>query len=212
MGTSTDPVGNGYVASLAHPGGNTTGLASSQDDYAPKQLQLLAMLVPNLSRIGFLVNPNNPFHVPLLKLAQEAVRNAGITLVQAEIRDRQDVERAFALLTNERVGAVLSSGDAVFFSARQPIVEIALRSRLPTMFSQREYVEAGGLMSYRRKALLIYIGALHSMWQNSQGAAPADLPIQQPTKLYVVINRKTADVLGCTIPIELLATADEVIE
>ena len=156
MGTSTDPVGNGYVASLAHPGGNTTGLASSQDDYAPKQLQLLAMLVPNLSRIGFLVNLNNPFHVPLLKLAQEAVRNAGITLVQAEIRDRQDVERAFALLTNERVGAVVSSGDAVFFSQRQPIVEIALRSRLPTMFSQREYVEAGGLMSYGESLADLY--------------------------------------------------------
>ena len=175
-------------------------------------LQLLAMLVPNLSRIGFLVNPNNPFHVPLLKLAQEAVRNAGITLVQAEIRDRQDVERAFALLTNERVGAVLSSGDAVFFSQRQPIVEIALRSRLPTMFSQREYVEAGGLMSYGESLADLYRRAAFYVAKIFQGAAPADLPIQQPTKLYVVINRKTADVLGLTIPIELLATADEVIE
>jgi putative ABC transport system substrate-binding protein len=106
-------VGSGYVTSLAHPGGNTTGLASSQDEYAPKQLQLLAILVPNLSRVGLLVNPNNPF--PLLKLAREAAQKVGVTVAPAEIQDRQDIEKAFALLTNERVSAVLSSGDALFF-------------------------------------------------------------------------------------------------
>jgi putative tryptophan/tyrosine transport system substrate-binding protein len=212
MATSTDPVGSGYVASLAQPGGNTTGLASSQDDFAPKQLQLLTMLVPNITRVGFLLNPNNPFHGRLLKIAQQAAEKAGLLVLPAEIRRPEDIARAFAMLTNEGVGGVLLTGDGLFFSQRQRIAEIALETRLPAIFAQREYVEAGGLMSYGESLADLYRRAAFYVAKILKGAKPADLPIQQPTKFFIVINRKTADALALTIPLQLLVLADEVIE
>ncbi len=204
MGNSTDPVGSGYVASLAHPGGNITCLASSQDDVVPKQLDLLAMLVPNLARIGF--------HLLVLKIAQEAAGKAGIVLVPAQMRNAQDTASAFAMLTNEQVGAVVLTGDPLFLSQRQRIAEIALKARLPTIFTQREYVEAGGLMSYGGSLADLYRQAAFYVDKIFKGAKPADLPIQQPTRFFMVINRKTADALALTIPLQLLVLTDEVIE
>jgi putative ABC transport system substrate-binding protein len=212
LGTSTDPVSSGYAASLARPGGNTTGLASSQDDIAPKQLQLLAMLEPALTHIGFLLNPDNPFHLLMLKIAQGTAQKAGLMVVPAEARNPQDVASAFEMLAHERVGAVMVRGDALFFSQRQRIAEIALRVRLPTIFAQREYVEAGGLMSYGESLADLYRRAAFYAAKILKGAKPADLPIQQPTRFFVVINRKTADALTLTIPLQLLVLADEVIE
>jgi putative ABC transport system substrate-binding protein len=212
MGSSTDPVGSGYVASLAHPGGNITGLASSQDDIAPKQLELLAMLVPHLARVGFLVNPDNSLHHLVLKIAHGAGQKAGLMLVPAEMRNPQDVPSAFTMLTNEHVGAVLLSGDPLFFSQRQRIAEFALKARLPTIFPRREYVEAGGLMSYGESLADLYQRAAFYVDKIFKGAKPADLPIQQPTRFFTVINRKTADALALTIPLQLIVLADEVIE
>src|SRR5262249_22459947 len=148
MGYSTDPVGNGFVASLAHPGGNTTGLASSSDDAIPKQLELLAMTIPNLSRIGFLVNPDSPNYLPVLKGAIAAGEKAGITLVLMEARNPKEVDAAFAALRRENVGAIVVLSDGFLLSQRQRIAQLALRERLPSMFPQREFAEAGGLMSY----------------------------------------------------------------
>ena len=209
---STDPVGNGFVASLAHPGGNVTGLATSQDDTAPKQLELLGKAVPNLSRVGVLVNPASPNITSVMKAAEAAAHNAGVDLVSAEARNQSEIKQAFDALSGKHVGALMVISDSLFQSYRKDISALALSHRLPSMFAQREYVEAGGLISYgehyrdffRRSA--IYVDKIF------KGAKPADLPVEQPTRFYLVLNSNTAKALGLDIPPTLLALADEVIE
>ena len=212
MGYSTDPVGNGFVASLARPGGNTTGLASSSDDASPKQLELLAMTIPNLSRVGLLVNPDSPNYLPVLKNAMTASQKAGMTLVSVEARNPEEVETAFAALRRENVGAILVVSDGFLLSQRQRIAQLALRERLPSMFQQREFAEVGGLMSYGESLLEFYRRAASYVDKIFKGAQPGDLPIEQPARFNLVINRNTADVLGITIPSQVYVFADEVIE
>ena len=209
---STDPVGNGFVASLARPGGNTTGLASSLDDVIPKQMELLATAVPNLSRIGLLSNSGNPNTFPVLKGAQAAAQKAGFVLVSVEAGNPEELENAFATLTSERVGAVVVMSDAFFSSQRQRIVDLALSGQLPTIFAQREYAQSGGMMSYGESLFEFHRRAASFVDKIFKGANPADLPIEQPTRFNLVINRKTADMLGITIPPQLYIFADEVIE
>jgi len=212
MGYSTDPVGNGFVASLARPGGNTTGLASSSDDASPKQLELLAMTIPNLSRVGLLVNPDSPNYLPVLKNAMTASQKAGMTLVSVEARNPEEVETAFAALRRENVGAILVVSDGFLLSQRQRIAQLALRERLPSMFQQREFAEVGGLMSYGESLLEFYRRAASYVDKIFKGAQPGDLPIEQPARFNLVINRNTADALGITIPSQVYVFADEVIE
>ena len=212
MGYSIDPVGNGFVASLARPGGNTTGLASSSDDASPKHLELLAMTIPNLSRIGLLVNPDSPNNLPVLNGAMAAGQKAGITLVPVEARNPEEVETAFAALRRENVGAILVVSDGFLLSQRQRIAQLALRERLPSIFHQREFAEVGGLMSYGESVFEFYRRAASYVDKIFKGARPGDLPIEQPTRFNLVINRITADVLGITIPPQVYAFADEVIE
>jgi len=212
MAYSTDPVGNGFVASLARPGGNITGLTGSSDDSAPKQLELLAAVVPNASRIGLLGNPATPTYSSVLKSAQNIGRKAGLVIVPIESGSPQQIRRAFAAFAEQRVQAVLVAADAVFFLQRQQIAELAISNRLPTMFSQREYAEAGGLMSYGENLSDFFRRAASFVDKIIKGAKPGDLPIEQPTKFNLVINRATADALGITIPAQLYIFADEVIE
>jgi putative ABC transport system substrate-binding protein len=214
MATSTDPVGNGLVASLVHPGGNMTGLAGSSDDSSPKQLELLATVVPNVSRIGLLGNPNSTTYHPVLKSAQDAAqKKASLSLVPIEVRSPQEIENAFAAAVGkERVQAVMAAGDAVLFQQRQQIAELALRNHLPSMFPQREYAAAGGLMSYGENLADFFRRAASYVDKIFKGAKPGELPIEQPTRFHLVINRKTADALGVTIPAHLYIFADEVIE
>jgi putative ABC transport system substrate-binding protein len=212
MAYSTDPVGNGFVASLARPGGNTTGLAGSSDDSSPKQLELLATLVPNVSRIGLLGNPNSPTYFSVLKNTQAAAEKVGLFVIPIKARNPIETENAFAELGKERVDAVMVASDAVFFGQRQRIAELALRNRIPTMFSLREYAEAGGLMSYGEDLADFFYRAAFYVDKIFKGARPDDLPIEQPTRFNLVINRKTADALGVTIPPQLYMFADEVIE
>jgi putative tryptophan/tyrosine transport system substrate-binding protein len=212
MAYSIDPVGIGLVASLARPGGNITGLASSSDDSSPKQLELLAAVVPNASRIGLLGNPNSPTYSSVLKTAQSAAERAGLSLLPIEARSPQEIEDAFVALARERVPAVMFAGDAVFFQQQHRIAELALANRLATMFSQREYAVAGGLMSYGENVADFYHRAPSFVDKIFKGAKPGDLPIEQPTKFNLVINRKTADALGVTIPPQLYIFADEVIQ
>src|SRR6516225_7852584 len=143
MAISVDPVGNGYVTSLAHPTGNVTGLASSQGEIVSKQLQLVMLLMPNLHRIGFLLNQDNPTHVAVFKSLQEAAQQNRLAVIPAEVRNARDLAGAFATLNQERVDAIVFSGDALLFSNRREIAETALKLGLPTVSSQREYVEAG---------------------------------------------------------------------
>ena len=210
MGYSTDPIGSGFVTSLARPGGNVTGLASSLDDIVPKQIELLASTVPGLSRVGLLVNPGNPNTPPVLKSAQVSARQAGFVLVAVEAPS--ELEAALVTLSKERVGAVIVIADAFFNSQRRRLVELALQARLPTMFGQREYAQEGGLMSYGESLFEFYRRAASYVDKIFKGAKPADLPIEQPTLFKLVINRKTADALGVTIPSQLYIFADEVIE
>ena len=208
---STDPVGNGFVASLARPGGNITGLSGSSEDTSPKQLELVASVVTNVSRIGLLGNPASPVYADVRKSAQTAAQKVGLTLVSVEARNLQEIDRAFADLNNQRVQAFIGAADAVFFTQRQQIAELALRNRLPSMFSQREYAQAGGLMSYGENLSDFFRRAASFVDKIFKGAKPGDLPIEQPTRFNLVINRKTADALGMTIPPQLYIFADEVI-
>src|SRR5262245_20333226 len=212
MGYSTDPVGNGFVASFAHPGGNTTGLAASSDDSSPKQLELLATIVAKPSRIGLLGNPDNPAYSPVRNGAQDAAKKAGLSLVTVEARSPREIEDAFPAFAKEHVQAVMVTTDAVFLGQQQQLAQLALTNGLPTMFSQREYVEAGGLMSYGENLSDFFRRAASFVDKIIKGAKPGDLPIEQPTKFNLVINRKTADALGVTIPAQLYIFADEVIE
>ena len=212
MAYSTDPVGNDLVASLVHPGGNITGLAGSSDDSSPKQLELLTTIVPNVSRIGLLGNPDTETYSSVPNNARDAAHKVGLSLVPIEARNPQEIEDAFAAFAKERVPAVMVAVNAVFFGQRWRIAELALANRLATIFALREYAEAGGLMSYGENVADFFRRAASYVDKIFKGTKPDDLPIEQPTKFNLVINRKTADALGVTIPPQLYILADEVIE
>jgi putative tryptophan/tyrosine transport system substrate-binding protein len=212
MTASVDPVGRGIIASLARPGGNITGLASSNDDSAPKQLELLATAVPNVARVGVLVNPRNGGSLAVLKSVQAAGQQARLSIIPVEASNVREVESGFATLTRERVGVLLATPDAFFNAQRQRITELALTHRLPTMFSRREFVDVGGMMSYGESLAEFYRRSATYVDKIFKGAKPADLPVEQPTRFHLVINRKTAAALGVTIPPVLYIFADEVIE
>ena len=212
MGYSTDPVRNGFVASLAHPGGNTTGLAGSGDDSSPKQLELLATIVPGLSRVAFLTNPQSPTSLTIVKRAQSAAEKASLLVVPLEARNPQEIDDAFAALAKQNVAAVMIGLDPMFFAQRQQIAQLALRNRVASIFQVREFVAAGGLMSYGESLEEFYRRAASFVDKIFKGAKPGDLPIEQPTRFNLVINRKTADALGVTIPPQPYIFADEVIE
>jgi putative ABC transport system substrate-binding protein len=212
MAYSTDPVGNGFIESLARPGTNVTGLASSQDDAAPKQLELLVTGVPNLARIGLLIDTSSPNSAPIVTNAQAAADNAGLVLVPAEARTPEDIENAFSRLISARVQAVMVPTGSINFFAREHIARLALTHQLPTVFSLREFVLAGGLMSYGESLFDFQRRAAAYVDKIFKGARPADLPVEQPTRLFLVINLKTATALGLQISPTLLARTDEVIE
>jgi putative ABC transport system substrate-binding protein len=212
MAISIDPVGNGFVTSLAHPTGNVTGLASSQDEIVSKQLQLITLLLPNLRRIGFLFNPENPNHISAFKFLQNATQQTDLAVVSVEVRNAGGVAGAFAVATRERIEVLVATPDAVLFSHRNQIAEMAIKLGLPTIFSQREYVEAGGLISYGDSLGDFYRRATFYVDKILKGAKPSELPIQQPTRFFTVLNRKTADALKINVPMQLLVLADEVIE
>jgi putative ABC transport system substrate-binding protein len=211
MAYSVDPVGNGLVESLSHPGGNTTGLASSLDDTAPKQIELMAEAVPGLKRIGVLHNPDNP-HSAAIDSAGRAARTAGLALIAVKARAAADLELAFQTLVNERANGVIIFSDPFFIDHRRRIAELGLRFRIPTMFSQREYIIDGGFMSYGEPLSEFFRRAAYYVDKILKGAMPADLPVEQPTRFLLVINLKTAKALGLTVPPTLLTRADEVIE
>jgi len=211
MASAIDPVGRGFVASLAHPGGNITGLASSLQDTAPKQVELLMTALPNLTRIGAAVHPDSG-SVLVLDASRAAAERAGRELVPVEIRSPDEVASAFAMLADQHVGAIMVISSAFFISQRERIAEIARKLRMPTIFAEREYTVAGGLMSYGENISDFYRRAAFYVDKIFKGAKPAELPVQQPTRFFLAINRQTADVIGFSIPLQLLVAADEVIE
>jgi putative tryptophan/tyrosine transport system substrate-binding protein len=212
MGYSIDPVGNGFVASLDRPGGNITGLASSEDALAGKQMELLATLVPQLRRVALVQNPEGPNAPSILKHTQAAAQKAGRELVPLDASTPQDIEDAFRRVSEERIQAMLVASDRFFQSERQRLADLALEHRLPSIFPDREYVAAGGLMSLDESLKDFYRHAASFVDRIFKGAKPADLPIEQPALFELAINRKTAASLGVAIPPSEGYVAYQVIE
>jgi putative ABC transport system substrate-binding protein len=212
MVNGPDPVDAGVVSSLSRPGGNVTGLTSLSVDLGPKQLELLKALIPHASRVAVLWNPANPWHASALARVETAARSLGIDVRGVEIRSPDQFDLAFATMTNERVGAILSLSDPMTFSHRTQLAELAIRHRLPMMSGVTAYTEAGGLASYWPHAVESFRSAAVYVHRIIGGARPADLPVEQPKTFEFVINLKTAKALGVSIPVSVLARADRVIE
>ena len=205
-----DPVGTGLVASLARPGRNITGLTSISGDIIAKRLQIIRELLPNLSRIAILVRETSPTTAQYVLESQTAARNLGIELQIENERTPEDLEDIFVAVRGSR--ALVVADDAEFTARRAQIAELALKHQLPIISGLRELVEAGGLMAYGASFGELYRRAASHVYKILQGANPADLPVEQPTKFEFVLNMRTAKTLGLTIPDSLLALADEVIE
>jgi putative ABC transport system substrate-binding protein len=207
-----DPVAAGLVASLARPGGNVTGLSRQSRDIVGKNLQILREILPKARRIGALVSPTSPLKSQVVADAKEAARSLGIDLIVVEAETTSDTERAFLGMKSEQVSAVVVLGGAGFYLNRVEIASQALSNRLPAMFQNREFVEAGGLISYAPNTVANYRRAAVFVDKILKGARPEELPIEQPTHFELVINIKTVKALGLTIPPSLLLRADQVIE
>jgi putative ABC transport system substrate-binding protein len=207
-----DPVGEGYAASLARPGGNITGLTTSAADLGPKLIELLKAAVPKLSRVAVLVNPANPGHPPRVIRIMSAAQKVGIQVVLAEGGTVPEIEREFAMMTKERANALVMLTDPFFVQESRPIAAQALKHRLPSIAVNREYAEVGGLMSYGANAIDNFRRAATYVDKILKGAKAGELPFEQPTRYSLVINHKTAVALGLTIPPALLRQADELIQ
>ena len=211
MAVSRDPVGSGFVASLARPGGNITGLSNDPGpDILGKSMELLKETIPGISRVAYLWNPTDVKSYP--EVAEGAARKLNVALLPAAIRRRDEIEGAFAVMVRERAGAVLVAQDPLVFSARRQVVLLAARHRLPAVYGVREFAEAGGLMSYGPNLTHQFRHAAVYVDKILKGVKPGDLPVEQPTKFELVINMKTARALGLTIPASLWARADQILE
>jgi len=207
-----DPLDTGLIVSLARPGKNLTGGAQLTAEVSAKRLEILKKVLPGLSRAAALWNPANPAIVFSWKETQGAAQALGIKLQSHEVQRPQDFAAAFDMIAAEHPDALLVLQDAVTMQHRKEIIEFAIQRRLPSMFNEKGWVLAGGLMSYGENLPSMYRRSAYFVDKIFKGAKPADLPVQLPTKFDLVINLKTAKALGITVPPTLLATADEVIE
>jgi ABC-type uncharacterized transport system substrate-binding protein len=209
----SDPVTAGLVASLNRPGGNLTGASILNVDVAPKRLELLHELMPMATIVALLVNPANPYSVPETLEAQAAAHAFRLQLHVLNASNKNEIDTAFATLLQQHVDALLVGADPLFFlSLRDQLVELAARHRVPAIYGYREITAAGGLMSYGTKNSDAWRLAGAYVGRILKGEKPTDLPVQQVTKIELVLNLKTAKALGLTVPPTLLARADEVIE
>ena len=212
MGVDDDPVGNGFVASLARPGGNITGLASLAPEIGGKQLELLKEIVPRLSRVAVLGTSTQPGNAQSLREAEVAAQALAVKLQYLDVLSPKDIEPVFRTASNGRAEAVLVLRASIFFSHRKQIVDLAAKRQLPAMYYTTEYVEEGGLMTYGVSITDLFRRAATYVDKILKGAKPAELPIEQPTKFELVVNLKTAKRIGLTIPPNVLARADKVIK
>jgi putative ABC transport system substrate-binding protein len=209
---NSDPVGSGLIKSLARPGGNITGLTTITGDLEPKRLELLLDMVPKLSRVAVMVNPTNPAQFTALESVQAAGQKRRVEILRSDARTPQEIDNAFSSIRQQNAGALIVLLNPLFQQQRSRIAELSAKHRLPSMTGDRLYAEAGCLMSYgsnltdgRRRAAT-YVDKIF------KGAKPGELPVEQPTKFELVINRKTAKALGLTIPQSLLLRVDSVNE
>jgi putative ABC transport system substrate-binding protein len=218
-----DPVGSGLVASLAHPGGNATGLTAFGADLGGKRLELLKELIPRLSRVGLLWNPATPAKTPHgpqmnsvaqagLELTEAAGRALGVQVQSFPVRSPGELSDVLGAATRERIGALIVEENSLTFAERNRIIELTAAHRLPAIYGYRDYVVSGGLISYGANLPELMHRAMIYIDKILRGAKPSDLPVEQPTKFELVINMKTAKALGLTIQQSLLLRADEVIQ
>jgi putative tryptophan/tyrosine transport system substrate-binding protein len=212
MGVIGDPLGIGIVTNLAHPGGNITGCSLHAAELEAKRLQLLKEVVPGLARVAILLNPTNRYMPLALQSARKGAQVLHISLVVYEVYDTTTLDAAFVTLTKDRSDAFLVPADPFLVSQRGRIAQFAIENKLPSVYTSREYIEAGGLMAYTPNYKDLFRRAASYVDKILKGAKPGDLPIEQPRGFHLFINLKTARVLGLTLPRRLLAGAEEVIE
>jgi ABC-type uncharacterized transport system substrate-binding protein len=211
----SDPVGNGFAVSIARPGGNITGLTFLGSALVPKRLELLKELVPGTSRVAILWDAGNfgerSTH-ELLKEIEDASRSLGLQVKILNVRNVDELDDAFSMITSERSDALITTTGSLFFQQRRRLVDLAAKHRLPAMYETKEFAEIGGLMAYGPNIPELNRRSADYVDKILKGAKAGDLPIEQPTKFELVVNAKTAKALGLTIPTTLLTRADEVIE
>jgi putative tryptophan/tyrosine transport system substrate-binding protein len=213
MAISSDPVGTGFVASLARPGGNITGNSFMSPELSGKRLELLREVVPGLSRLAFLWNPDLRGALFDYKETEGAASSLGLQLQSVEVVRAEDFDRAFSAITKGRAQALIVPGvNPLAFANRGQIANLAQKNRLPSMYGQSEYVDAGGLMSYGASGPHMHRRAATYVDKILKVRKPADLPVEQPTKIELVINLQTAKQIGLTIPPNVLARADKVLK
>jgi len=211
MAVVADPVGSGLVSSLAHPGGNVTGLSVMLPQLSGKRLQLLKEAIPRLTRVAVLWNPDAPFHATVVEDLKAIAPSLSIELSVLGVRTTEEIGPAFSAMTRAHAEALYVLGDAFFSSQRMTLLKLASKGRLPAIYATRTFVDAGALMSYGPNFGDLFRRSAKYVDKILKGAKPGDLPIEQPTKFELVINLKTAKALGLTIPESILLQADEVI-
>jgi putative tryptophan/tyrosine transport system substrate-binding protein len=211
MALDNDPVGSGFVASLARPGGNITGLATLSPEISGKQLELLKEIVPRLSHVAVVGTSSNPGNAQMLKETELAAGAFAVQLHYLDVEDPKDIETVFRAASKGRADAVLVLPNSVLLSQRAQLADLAAKNRLPAVYGQPEYVDAGGLMFYGASITEMFRRAATYVDKILKGAKPADLPVEQPTKFEFVISLKAAKQIGLTIPPNVLARADRVI-
>jgi putative ABC transport system substrate-binding protein len=207
-----DPVALGYVASLARPGGNVTGITTLSSELTGKRLELLKEAFPKVSRVAVFMRGDNPAAVAMLKENENAARMLGLQIQILEVRRANDFDKAFSAVAKERADALIELPNPLFHANRKRIVEFTNQKRLPAIFHSRDFVDAGGLMCYGESTAESLQRVAYYVDRILKGAKPADLPVEQPTKFELVINLKTAKQIGVTIPPNVLARADKVIK
>jgi putative tryptophan/tyrosine transport system substrate-binding protein len=211
MTVVSDPIGSGFVKSLAHPGGNITGITNLTGDLGAKQLELLRRIAPHISRVGVLVNPTNPGNGLVLRNVESVASKGGPKLLVVEASRPDEIQVAFPQFSKEHVGAVMVLPDGFMIGQRREIAQLAVEHHLPTIFATRDHVDAGGLMSYGPNFAELYGRAALYVDKILKGAKPAELPVEQPANLELVINMKTAKALSITVPQDLLLRASELV-
>jgi putative ABC transport system substrate-binding protein len=207
-----DPIGNGLIASLARPGGNITGRSRMAPESTAKSLEILKEAVPRAVRVAVLSNPRNPLHPELLKNANQVAGTLGVQLEIVKTETPNQLESNFSSMARQRIGALLVLPDGMFYFNRTQIAALALKHRVPSMFSTTELSEGGWLMAYSPSSIDNYRLVARHVDKILKGAKPADLPVEQPTRFELHINLKTAKALGLTIPQSLLQRADEIVQ
>ena len=211
MAQDSDPVGSGFVASLARPGGNVTGLSTLAPELSGKQLELLKEIIPKLARVAVLGTSTVPGNTRSLKETETAAVALAIQVQHVDVISPKDVESAFRAARKEQADAVLALASPIINSARKQVIELAVKNRLPVMYARSEFVEAGGLMTYGVSINDLFRRAATYVDKILKGAKPADLPVEQPKKFELVINLKAAKAIGVAIPPNVLVRADRVI-